>query len=841
MAIIYSYPTATPKVSDLLVISNGSKKTKSASISSIIDLINTGLLPGVGTVTSIGVSAPSAFTVANSPITSTGTIIITGAGATSQYIDGTGALQSSANQALDTTSSVTFSTITGNGSAITNIDKYTTSYIDTNIYTKTEADSLFTSGFVGAITPTSTAPTQDGLYSCSTSGTYTNFGGEVVSLSNQVVSIAVENNQTTFTQIVTPTGITFDSTPTAGSTNAVESEGIKTAIDASLGQIVNFYDLNNLFNVDNIVDGSYISSTTGNINSASGWGFSGFIDISSYPDGQEFTLSGQRDRAGFAFSVDNSGTTSVTGSYIGSSTLPLTVTKPLTANYMYFNLYYPSGTTYSNVMINVGSTALPWEKFGRGIVIKNSVLPPIKIANLKLNGIGSEATVTGLVSKRIIEPFKEVQVSGSRVFNFKTDEVNDVVFRENTTDDVAPCHVLGTTLLANHSYFGYEVDTNGNHLKTDSDIGSVYSYGGNEYTLIDIQSNDELWVIGDTLGDILPESITLSYVSGGSTTNDIVIDTHKYKQAFPCSSDYNLDILIDGVKETSNTGTFYYENNVVFNETYNLIKRDDIITWYQTNYSSNLKPTGDVLIYNNISYSFDVDGNCTISGDYSFNDIISVEDIMALQATSVTTLAKYYIPKTIAFTQDSTNINFSLIENSNVIDGETITFDSSKLDSSSIPSDRWMQLSSDGTKGFAMGFLPVASAGINRSSNTTDMTMQRKGGSNKMYPRLLDIGNHTSSLGDAYSYIAYRNVFVPQNSATANYLVRTKNDDFYFIDYHNASGVFQFDMPIDFIGRTFEVNESRNITCNSQVITNKLTINVNCLSDYGYLVIKISK
>ena len=46
-----------------------------------------------GTVTSVGVSVPSAFSVSNSPITSSGTIAITGAGTISQYIDGTGALQ----------------------------------------------------------------------------------------------------------------------------------------------------------------------------------------------------------------------------------------------------------------------------------------------------------------------------------------------------------------------------------------------------------------------------------------------------------------------------------------------------------------------------------------------------------------------------------------------------------------------------------------------------------------------------------------------------------------------------------------------------------------------------
>jgi hypothetical protein len=44
-------------------------------------------------LTSVGVSMPSAFTVTNSPLTSNGTIAITGSGNTLQYVDGTGALQ----------------------------------------------------------------------------------------------------------------------------------------------------------------------------------------------------------------------------------------------------------------------------------------------------------------------------------------------------------------------------------------------------------------------------------------------------------------------------------------------------------------------------------------------------------------------------------------------------------------------------------------------------------------------------------------------------------------------------------------------------------------------------
>ena len=52
-----------------------------------------GFTDNTGTVTSIGLVVPSALTVSGSPITTSGDITITGAGATTQYIDGTGALQ----------------------------------------------------------------------------------------------------------------------------------------------------------------------------------------------------------------------------------------------------------------------------------------------------------------------------------------------------------------------------------------------------------------------------------------------------------------------------------------------------------------------------------------------------------------------------------------------------------------------------------------------------------------------------------------------------------------------------------------------------------------------------
>ena len=55
------------------------------------DLDNLPTLP-TGTVTSVGLTMPSAFSVANSPVTTSGTLAVTGAGTVSQYVRGDGSL-----------------------------------------------------------------------------------------------------------------------------------------------------------------------------------------------------------------------------------------------------------------------------------------------------------------------------------------------------------------------------------------------------------------------------------------------------------------------------------------------------------------------------------------------------------------------------------------------------------------------------------------------------------------------------------------------------------------------------------------------------------------------------
>jgi len=85
----------TPADDDLLMIVDVSDTSGSPEgTSKKITVANLGAgSSGTGTVTSVALTAPSALSVAGSPITTSGTIAITGAGASTEYIDGTGALQ----------------------------------------------------------------------------------------------------------------------------------------------------------------------------------------------------------------------------------------------------------------------------------------------------------------------------------------------------------------------------------------------------------------------------------------------------------------------------------------------------------------------------------------------------------------------------------------------------------------------------------------------------------------------------------------------------------------------------------------------------------------------------
>ncbi len=140
----------------------------------------------VGTVTSVGLSAPTAFTVTNSPVTGSGTIVLSANGSPSQYITGAGALATfltdvRAGISLTTTGTsgaATYNSTTG----VLNIPQYQGGV--TSFNTRTGAVSLSSTDVTDALgftpynaTNPSSYITLTSLSSSATGLTYTNTTG----------------------------------------------------------------------------------------------------------------------------------------------------------------------------------------------------------------------------------------------------------------------------------------------------------------------------------------------------------------------------------------------------------------------------------------------------------------------------------------------------------------------------------------------------------------------------------------------------------------------------------------------------------------------------------------
>lgn len=131
-----------------------------------------------------------------------------------------------------------------------------------------------TFAFRGLLLSTDATVEEDGIYLAGDAGTYTNNGGLVITVSNQIVLISVTGTQTIFEQAIFPITLTIDAVPTPASTNAVKSGGVVTYTDEQL-----YVDSKNLFNKDTITDGIYIADANGGITNNASYYTSDFIPI----------------------------------------------------------------------------------------------------------------------------------------------------------------------------------------------------------------------------------------------------------------------------------------------------------------------------------------------------------------------------------------------------------------------------------------------------------------------------------------------------------------------------------------------------------------------------------
>tara|TARA_R110000787_G_scaffold4210_4_gene16319 strand:- start:526 stop:1245 length:720 start_codon:yes stop_codon:yes gene_type:complete len=204
-----------------------------------------------GTVTSVAMTVPSALSVAGSPITSSGTLAVTGAGSTAQYIDGTGALQTTGNVngLVSTFNGGTNTPQTISGSSGT-IDMYDPTIFPSTTFTMTQNGRASFSvgragvnervGISGAATFDLISISVTVTTTCSGGGAFIAAvaGGGVMAQSFTATPALISCNGTTQTQVITCPDFRIGSNvqaPTSANTDFIQTTFVTSASGGTYG------------------------------------------------------------------------------------------------------------------------------------------------------------------------------------------------------------------------------------------------------------------------------------------------------------------------------------------------------------------------------------------------------------------------------------------------------------------------------------------------------------------------------------------------------------------------------------------------------------------------------
>ena len=603
----------------------------------------------------------------------------------------------------------------------------------------------------------------------------------------------------------------------------------------------------NLFNENNIQDGKYLN-TSGILRGAAGWGASEYIPVVA---GTTYTISGNFGYSWVAFFTNNTATYPL--SHAQPASYPYTVVAPVNAKFMIINLYSASSTSYSDVQVEVGAVATAYESGTPLMTIKKgSIFPPIEEGGGGTNTAGAKATLVGdnlTVKAKTVEQTARVKrafsLTESQVFNFTEAKLNDVVISV-MGDDVAPLFIADAQIGANHSYMGGRVTLVG-HGKTVADIGSLWNDAlTRECILLDVvDANTLLFTQTASNTSFGTSNLVFTHKSGAVNTTTINATSVSSVQVYPAINKHTISLSSDGIVLDYTDQELVFKDNFTVSESYGVLAKADVIPYLKANAGKKTTSYDTVLpvAHMNNSYTFDSDGGCTITSSVTALKSVSFGNFMMLQSVKIQGGGlTYFIPKTVPFNQNSITYDFTKGVDIAATQKPTsiIDFDSSRVDATKKPVDRYIQRSSVG--GFALGLLPVLDGEPTRRSELTTTKVGRISTALKIYHSLVDATAITSmAVGDTFIGKGYRKYFGnPDSDKISKYAVYDTEGDYYFVDY--KSGVARvdiMDLPPKLQNRGFTVHEkSSNVTVVSKATTSQLIVKITASAESSYLVLK---
>lgn len=426
-------------------------------------------------------------------------------------------------------------------------------------------------------------------------------------------------------------------------------------------------------------------------------------------------------------------------------------------------------------------------------------------------------------------------------------QTSNLTLYKYCNDDTAGIRELGT-IAAGHGYV-LPVVTLENHDKVTADLGSIWTDGVYNYTLLQIDGDDLYfgypytetedvvsWVRVDPVAN-------LTHVSGATNTTTVDISTISLKQLYPSVNNCTLKYIIDEGIEITEDGDYYSKELKVI-ESYNVIGYKELIDYAQANvgvsYKDNIDDIGGSIRIG-ICYEFKKDGTCIVNHNITALRKIVLGNCLFIIMSPLITIDGHtlyrYMPNVVA----KSGIDFANIEDMTNYN-TSINYGIDDLVDVTIPPHRsieWLE-DSEGNKvfGFTIGYLIDKSDAKNSSrlANVTQLWEMRD--TKKVYPGAFE---GEMNIGDYYNFICYRKALnvSEYSDLTAFYKIESGNDIYIYIDCHDTVANKSVKLN-EYIGREITVLESNDNFTLHNTIVDEYGILFSVVNNYGYAVLKIS-
>jgi len=431
-------------------------------------------------------------------------------------------------------------------------------------------------------------------------------------------------------------------------------------------------------------------------------------------------------------------------------------------------------------------------------------------------------------------------------------------------DDATPIHYNNTYIGANHGAFIVHQVVKSGHGKTYADVGSKWSDGTRNYTLIRIVDANTLWFVSDNTGtsavwvfyaSALPSGTTFTHVSGATNTASISsITSDTITQLLKALNNHSKKIIANGVKELTENG-IYEVDYLEIVDAYDIMNVPSLLSYLQSKVGTTTEQKFDVNSISsdvrfNVTYRYGSNGAINTLNLIHFKQAVKLDWLSSLQALPLNYGGKnllLYVPKINpvvvgANTWDLKNVS-DVSSTSNVIN----LLKGSWIDPNE-PPDRMVSIVKNGT---SREFGQILGHSITRGITQPDLLKNSSelgffnGPTKKMYPHMLTGDTFQGGIvpvGTVLNAVSYRMIFnsslLPEATCYGWYEDNTAV--YVFLDIHQNASMLKLPLPSKYNGKNAElVKPEANFTLHNEIVSDGGLL-CSVTGNYSTVIIKLS-